>query len=140
MTNCCCCCCALQMFYQSLSPLSGVISPTTFSLLASPVATPRTTPRVTPIPRWLSLDAGEVVDYSQITVNMDSGPSTDEGDGPSGKSILGQSASILGQSASILGQSASILGQSASGSVSRLGLLSLALFDLRYFFKIYKCL
>ena len=121
------------MFYQSLSPLSGVISPTTFSLLASPVATPRTTPRVTPIPRWLSLDAGEVVDYSQITVNMDSGPSTDEGDGSSGKSILGQSASILGQSASILGQS-------ASGSVSRLGLLSLALFDLRYFLKIYKCL
>jgi len=45
--------------YPSISPvtaLSGVISPTAFGLLASPVATPRTTPRntprSTPIPRW----------------------------------------------------------------------------------------
>ncbi|XP_071146142.1 nuclear factor 1 X-type-like isoform X3 [Mytilus edulis] len=64
-----------QMFsYPSISPvnmnaISGVISPTTLSLLASPVATPRTTPRSTPIPRWtnpfISLD--ENMDYGMLS-------------------------------------------------------------------------
>ena len=64
-----------QMFsYPSISPvsmnaLSGVISPTTLSLLTSPVATPRTTPRSTPIPRWtnpfISLD--ENMDYGMLS-------------------------------------------------------------------------
>ncbi|XP_064625695.1 nuclear factor 1 X-type-like isoform X3 [Lineus longissimus] len=57
--------------YPSISPvnaISGVISPTTITLLASPVATPRTTPRSTPIPRWtapLVLDEG--MDYNMMT-------------------------------------------------------------------------
>lgn len=49
----------MSVNYPSISPvnvLSGVISPTAFGLLASPVATPRTTPRntprSTPVPRW----------------------------------------------------------------------------------------
>ncbi|XP_074641112.1 uncharacterized protein LOC141898872 [Tubulanus polymorphus] len=61
-----------QMFtYPSISPvnaISGVISPTTITLLASPVATPRSTPRSTPIPRWttpLVLDDGSL-DYNMM--------------------------------------------------------------------------
>jgi len=59
--------------YPSISPvnaLSGVISPTAFGLLASPVATPRTTPRntprSTPIPRWCTPFVGveENMDYA----------------------------------------------------------------------------
>lgn len=62
-----------QLFnYHSISPFSGVISPTTFSFLSSPVATPRTTPRSTPIPRWppglVHLD--ENVDYQTMMANM----------------------------------------------------------------------
>ncbi|KAL3868266.1 hypothetical protein ACJMK2_041095 [Sinanodonta woodiana] len=62
-----------QVFsYSSISPvnaISGVISPTTLSLIASPVATPRTTPRSTPIPRWttpfgIPLDDG--MDYNML--------------------------------------------------------------------------
>ncbi|KAL5021707.1 hypothetical protein ScPMuIL_000862 [Solemya velum] len=61
-----------QVFtYPSISPvnaISGVISPTTLSLIASPVGTPRTTPRSTPIPRWttpfIPLDEG--MDYSML--------------------------------------------------------------------------
>lgn len=52
-----------------MNALSGVISPTTLSLLTSPVATPRTTPRSTPIPRWtnpfISLD--ENMDYGMLS-------------------------------------------------------------------------
>lgn len=60
--------------YPSISPvsmnaISGVISPTTLSLLASPMGTPRTTPRSTPIPRWtaplMSLD--ENMDYGMLS-------------------------------------------------------------------------
>ncbi|KAK7099735.1 nuclear factor 1 C-type-like isoform X3 [Littorina saxatilis] len=67
--------------YPSLSPvnaISGVISPTTLSLIASPMATPRTTPRSTPIPRWTTpfIPLDENVDYSMLanimpTVNPD---------------------------------------------------------------------
>ncbi|XP_025111035.1 nuclear factor 1 A-type-like isoform X7 [Pomacea canaliculata] len=71
-----------QVFtYPSLSPvnaISGVISPTTLSLIASPMATPRTTPRSTPIPRWTTpfIPLDENVDYSMLanimpTVNPD---------------------------------------------------------------------
>lgn len=71
-----------QVFtYPSLSPvnaISGVISPTTLSLIASPMATPRTTPRTTPIPRWTTpfIPLDENVDYSMLanimpTVNAD---------------------------------------------------------------------
>ena len=77
----------LQMFtYPSLSPvsmsaISGVISPTTFSLLASPVVTPRTTPRSTPIPRWTTpfIPLDENVDYSMM-VNMVNLPGTSSDD------------------------------------------------------------
>ncbi|KAG8195752.1 hypothetical protein JTE90_010629 [Oedothorax gibbosus] len=56
-----------QLFtYPSISPLSGVISPTSLSMFTSPCTTPRTTPRTTPIPRWsgqfVSLD--DNIDYS----------------------------------------------------------------------------
>ncbi|XP_064476827.1 nuclear factor 1 X-type-like isoform X4 [Ornithodoros turicata] len=58
-----------QLFsYPSVSPVSGVMSPT--QLLASPVTTPRTTPRTTPVPRWnppppfISLD--ENMDYNMM--------------------------------------------------------------------------
>ncbi|GBN00013.1 Nuclear factor 1 [Araneus ventricosus] len=56
-----------QLFsYPNISPLSGVISPTSLSMFTSPVTTPRTTPRTTPIPRWsgqfVSLD--DNIDYS----------------------------------------------------------------------------
>ncbi|XP_060081476.1 nuclear factor 1 X-type-like isoform X2 [Ylistrum balloti] len=72
-----------QVFsYPSLSPvnaLSGVISPTTLSLIASPVATPRTTPRSTPIPRWttpfIPLDEG--MDYNMLA-NIMHGVNNDE--------------------------------------------------------------
>lgn len=67
--------------YPSISPvnaISGVISPTTLSLIASPMATPRTTPRSTPIPKWSSSFIGmdENMDYSMLanimpTVNTD---------------------------------------------------------------------
>lgn len=76
-------CCFLQMFtYPSLSPvsaLSGVISPTTFSLFTSPGATPRTTPRSTPVPRWTTpfIPLDDNVDYTMM-VNMVSGNSSDE--------------------------------------------------------------
>jgi len=64
--------------YPSISPvntLSGVISPTAFGLLASPVATPRTTPRntprSTPIPRWCTPFVGldENMDYA-LMINL----------------------------------------------------------------------
>ena len=68
----------LQVFtYPSLSPvnaISGVISPTTLSLIASPVATPRSTPRSTPIPRWttpfIPLDEGMGMDYNMLASFM----------------------------------------------------------------------
>ncbi|BFY99276.1 hypothetical protein BsWGS_02316 [Bradybaena similaris] len=71
-----------QIFtYPSISPvnaLSGVISPTTLSLIASPIATPRTTPRSTPIPRWTSnfISMDDNIEYSMLanimpTVNTD---------------------------------------------------------------------
>ena len=73
--------CAQVLTYPSLSPvnaISGVISPTTLSLIASPMATPRTTPRSTPIPRWTTpfIPLDENVDYSMLanimpTVNAD---------------------------------------------------------------------
>ena len=58
----------LQMLsYSNISPVN--ISPTSLSLLTSPVATPRSTPRSTPIPRWnpplVSLD--ESSDYSLMS-------------------------------------------------------------------------
>ena len=66
-----------QVFsYSSLSPVnafSGVISPTTLSLIASPVATPRTTPRSTPIPRWTTpfgLPLDDNMDYNSMLANM----------------------------------------------------------------------
>ena len=67
--------------YPSLSPLSGVISPTTFSLLASPVVTPRTTPRSTPIPRWTTplIPLDENMDYNMM-VNIVSGNNSDDHD------------------------------------------------------------
>ncbi|XP_013398075.1 nuclear factor 1 A-type isoform X2 [Lingula anatina] len=61
-----------QVFnYPSVSPvnaISGVISPTTLSLIASPVVTPRTTPRSTPIPRWTTPFIGldESIDYNMM--------------------------------------------------------------------------
>lgn len=69
---------AHQVFtYPSLSPvnaISGVISPTTLSLIASPVATPRSTPRSTPIPRWttpfIPLDEGMGMDYNMLASFM----------------------------------------------------------------------
>ncbi|XP_021343540.1 nuclear factor 1 X-type-like isoform X10 [Mizuhopecten yessoensis] len=72
-----------QVFsYPSLSPvnaLSGVISPTTLSLIASPVGTPRSTPRSTPIPRWttpfIPLDEG--MDYNMLA-NIMHGVNNDE--------------------------------------------------------------
>ncbi|CAG5135889.1 unnamed protein product, partial [Candidula unifasciata] len=67
--------------YPSMSPVnavSGVISPTTLSLITSPVATPRTTPRSTPVPRWASnfISVDENMEYSMLanimpTVNTD---------------------------------------------------------------------
>ncbi|KAH9491988.1 hypothetical protein Btru_026642 [Bulinus truncatus] len=64
--------------YPSISPVSGVISPTTLSLITSPMATPRTTPRSTPIPKWNSsfIAMDENMDYSMLanimpTVNTD---------------------------------------------------------------------
>jgi len=73
----------LQVFtYPSLSPvnaISGVISPTTLSLITSPGVTPRTTPRSTPIPRWttpfIPLDEG--MDYSMLA-NFMHGVNNDE--------------------------------------------------------------
>lgn len=66
-----------QVFsYASLSPVnafSGVISPTTLSLITSPVATPRTTPRSTPIPRWTTpfgLPLDDNMDYNSMLANM----------------------------------------------------------------------
>lgn len=68
--------------YPSLSPvnaISGVISPTTLSLITSPGVTPRTTPRSTPIPRWttpfIPLDEG--MDYSMLA-NFMHGVNNDE--------------------------------------------------------------
>jgi nuclear factor I len=71
-----------QIFtYPSISPvnaISGVISPTTLSLLTSPIATPRSTPRSTPIPRWSSnfISMDDNMEYSMLanimpTVNTD---------------------------------------------------------------------
>lgn len=67
--------------YPSISPvnaLSGVISPTTLSLIASPVHTPRTTPRSTPIPRWSTpfIPLDENMDYNMM-VNFPSGSSNE---------------------------------------------------------------
>ncbi|XP_072172904.1 nuclear factor 1 A-type-like [Diadema setosum] len=63
--------------YPNISPVN--ISPTSMSLLASPVATPRTTPRSTPIPRWtaplISLD--ESSDYSLMSGMIQSVSSED---------------------------------------------------------------
>lgn len=70
-----------QLFsYPSISPVnafSGVISPTTLSLISSPVATPRTTPRTTPIPRWTTpfgLPLDENMDYSMLASMMHVNP------------------------------------------------------------------
>lgn len=69
-----------QMFtYSSISPvnaISGVISPTTLSLIPSPVATPRTTPRSTPVPRWTNpfIPLDEAVDYNMIASLMHVNP------------------------------------------------------------------
>ena len=63
-----------------MNAISGVISPTSLSLIASPVPTPRTTPRSTPInfnSRWGNLsNLDENMDYSMLanimpTVNTD---------------------------------------------------------------------
>ncbi|XP_076355777.1 nuclear factor 1 X-type-like isoform X22 [Tachypleus tridentatus] len=59
-----------QLFsYPSISPVSGVISPTNFIMFTSPVTTPRSTPRTTPVPRWnnsfIALD--DNMDYNMIT-------------------------------------------------------------------------
>ncbi|XP_030851914.1 nuclear factor 1 A-type-like isoform X2 [Strongylocentrotus purpuratus] len=57
-----------MLSYQNISPVN--ISPTSLSLLTSPVATPRSTPRSTPIPRWnaplVSID--ESSDYSLMSI------------------------------------------------------------------------
>ncbi|XP_077981477.1 nuclear factor 1 X-type-like isoform X2 [Glandiceps talaboti] len=65
--------------YPSISPVNmQAISPTTLSLLASPVATPRTTPRTTPIPRWTTpLVLDETSDYALLT-GMIPGVNADE--------------------------------------------------------------
>jgi len=67
----------LQIFsYPSLSPVnafSGVISPTTLSLISSPGATPRTTPRSTPIPRWTTpfgIPLDDNMDYNNMLATM----------------------------------------------------------------------
>ncbi|XP_050402626.1 nuclear factor 1 X-type isoform X2 [Patella vulgata] len=57
--------------YPSISPvnaISGMISPTTLSLIASPMATPRTTPRSTPVPRWTTpfIPLDENMDYNML--------------------------------------------------------------------------
>jgi len=58
-----------------VNALSGVVSPTAFGVLASPVATPRTTPRntprSTPIPRWCTPFVGldENMDYA-LMINL----------------------------------------------------------------------
>ena len=78
------CAFSLQVFtYPSLSPvtaLSGMISPTTLSLIASPVVTPRTTPRSTPIPRWttgfMTLDEG--MDYNSMMASFAAGSNPDD--------------------------------------------------------------
>ena len=67
-----------QIFpYSSVSPVnafSGMISPTTLSLMSSPVATPRTTPRSTPIPRWtagqFNIALDENMDYNTMLDRM----------------------------------------------------------------------
>ncbi|XP_067928621.1 nuclear factor 1 C-type-like isoform X3 [Watersipora subatra] len=70
-----------QLFnYPTISPFSGVISPTTFSLLASPVPTPRTTPRSTPIPRWPPnlLQMDDNMDYQTMMANLAAGAHNDD--------------------------------------------------------------
>ncbi|KAF6018002.1 hypothetical protein EB796_023683 [Bugula neritina] len=70
-----------QLFnYPTISPFSGVISPTTFSLLASPVPTPRTTPRSTPIPRWPPglLHFDDNPDYQTMVANLAAGNHNDD--------------------------------------------------------------
>eukprot|EP00057_Strongylocentrotus_purpuratus_P026364 XP_011680838.1 PREDICTED: uncharacterized protein LOC100893191 isoform X2 [Strongylocentrotus purpuratus] len=66
-----------MLSYQNISPVN--ISPTSLSLLTSPVATPRSTPRSTPIPRWnaplVSID--ESSDYSLMSSMMAAGVSED---------------------------------------------------------------
>ncbi|XP_053394945.1 nuclear factor 1 X-type-like isoform X3 [Mercenaria mercenaria] len=66
-----------QLFsYPNISPVnafSGVISPTTLSLISSPVATPRTTPRSTPIPRWTTpfgIPLDDNMDYNSMLATM----------------------------------------------------------------------
>ncbi|XP_052774876.1 nuclear factor 1 A-type-like [Mya arenaria] len=66
-----------QLFsYPNISPVnafSGVISPTTLSLISSPVATPRTTPRSTPIPRWTTpfgIPIDDNMDYNSMIATM----------------------------------------------------------------------
>ncbi|XP_052255873.1 nuclear factor 1 A-type-like isoform X2 [Dreissena polymorpha] len=65
-----------QLFYPNISPVnafSGVISPTTLSLISSPVATPRTTPRSTPIPRWANpfgIPLDDNMDYNNMIATM----------------------------------------------------------------------
>ncbi|XP_070562615.1 nuclear factor 1 X-type-like isoform X2 [Ptychodera flava] len=65
--------------YPNISPVNmQAVSPTTLSLLASPVATPRTTPRTTPIPRWATpLILDEPNDYTLLT-GMIPGVNADE--------------------------------------------------------------
>ncbi|XP_041476079.1 nuclear factor 1 A-type-like isoform X4 [Lytechinus variegatus] len=66
-----------MLSYPNISPVN--ISPTSLSLLTSPVATPRSTPRSTPIPRWnaplISID--ESSDYSLMSSMMPGGVSED---------------------------------------------------------------
>ncbi|WAR24645.1 hypothetical protein MAR_038314 [Mya arenaria] len=68
---------SLYLFsYPNISPVnafSGVISPTTLSLISSPVATPRTTPRSTPIPRWTTpfgIPIDDNMDYNSMIATM----------------------------------------------------------------------
>ena len=60
-----------------MNAFSGVISPTTLSLISSPGATPRTTPRSTPIPRWATpfgLPLDDNIDYSNMIAMMPVNP------------------------------------------------------------------
>ena len=61
-----------------VSAMSGVISPTSLSLLASPGTTPRSTPRSTPpVPRWSSapfITLDDNMDYTTMSTLIPSLP------------------------------------------------------------------
>ena len=70
-----------QMFpYPNLSPISGILSPTTYSWMASPGGTPRTTPRSTPTPRWTSpyVSLDEYMDNTNMTGQIYQSGNSDE--------------------------------------------------------------